>query len=503
MCGSIDRIDCYVGANTFVDGDSSTLPLLRLVPRPIEEEIYINSLIWTPQWEVAAVFNSQQELLLDDNQTTGLAKMLFSGPSPSDDTHFSVRFKDNPGTQRNVSCGNDRVELIVEYDGPRVDDKVVATTLQVDGLHASTNTVLSAELDILLSFYDPEVFALPPTSRFDTPAPCGGHGPGDSWSVVRRVLLVNEDPSTARVDAFRVNGVGSGSISVDVISPPGTSFAANDIVIGPGEVAEFEATWSGTGAIAVPEEAEIEFDVTDITNSLLPYRVKHNVRLTFASSCAYANLIAASLLNFGVTEIGRTTSATIAVRATGTTDLEIMSVSPCSNGPSNPDFSYTGPISLTVPNGGTQALTFDVAPTVVGPTTACFEVVSNDQRGPHEINMIALTADRRMLISPDELRFREFTDRRSFQVINTGALPIEFLPGDLAVSAPFELYDTSSNAPLSFPIDIPAGQIFTVEVRFPAGYDGSTLPFNGTVVLNSNPADLPTVSGSVAIRFEQ
>jgi hypothetical protein len=129
-------------------------------------------------------------------------------------------------------------------------------------------------------------------------------------------------------------------------------------------------------------------------------------------------------LDFGTVVIGSASTLTSDIQNLGNADLEVTMINLCTGTSSEFDFT-SDPLPITVPPGGSRALSVTYTPVDVGTDTGCLEVMSDDPDEPLvELGLTGSGAD----VPP--VMAVELEIPGAINPENNGVTPIKFL-GDM------------------------------------------------------------------------
>jgi Abnormal spindle-like microcephaly-assoc'd, ASPM-SPD-2-Hydin/Protein of unknown function (DUF1573) len=205
---------------------------------------------------------------------------------------------------------------------------------------------------------------------------------------------------------------------------------------------------------------------------------------------AAAFQVSPTSVNFGKVGVGKQTTQTIAVTNTGA-----MAVSVTQATASNPAFSLTGALPMTVATGQAGTFTVAVTPSAAGALTGTLTVQGSNGAPPAVVNLSATavaSAAPQMSVSSSSVQFGTVgvgsTSNLSLTISNTGS-------ADLTISTVSVVGAGFGVSGITTPMTIPAGQSAPVSLSFKPTAGGAAA---ATLSIISNDPANPTMSVALA-----
>jgi hypothetical protein len=299
----------------------------------------------------------------------------------------------------------------------------------------------------------------------------------------------------------QVQNTGTASLNVTSVALcAGTPTSITWMPTGPftvaaGGSANLSVTFAPTAAGALPAGACLAIASND------PAKPTVNLGLsgTATNTAAPAIALNPTSLNFQTVTVGSSKMLSAQVQNTGTTSLNVTSVSSCAGTPNSVTWMPSGPFSVAA--GGNTNLSVTFAPTVAGalPAGTCLTIASNDPTRP-TVNLgisgtATGTAGPAIMIEPASLDFQTVvvgTPRQlTVQVHNTGNAALNLTSIALCSGTPTTLSWTPSA-----PGTVAPGASLALSVSYTPAAEGA-LPAGSCLLIADNDPANATVKLSI------
>lgn len=380
----------------------------------------------------------------------------------------------------------------VAYVGPTGSNFVAEAALKVDGRFYTVSR--SAQVSLRAEIFNPEVEAFPELVAIHHDAPCGGFGPTDAWESPAKVgIIINSYPATQRIHSITEANATFGTI----LAKPADPSLSFPVDIAPGDALVVDIKWSGEGH--TPDaEGELDIMAEDVASGGT-YYVSQRVLYRSVEDCTTPRFESANAFNFGVSEVGITSTWQLPYFNMGTADLEIFSIEDCDQPADHAAFGHQANLPIMLPPtgySGGQTLPFEVVPDEPGYHRSCKRIYTNDEVGEYEVQMLTVTADREVQMVPPLLDLTPTSPMKTAMILNVGALPIVIRQGALETDPAFRF---TLPPGVTYPVTVPAGDFLELQVTVvDLEHDAS-----GELDLDTDPQDgLPVVGDSIGLRYD-